>query len=152
MIKPTITANLAWKIGIPMLLVLFVGMEAAPADDLKTKPSGGIDDAIVSTVAMQRDPFWPVGYKPKWSFENESKAQIKVVDKEGSTDWNRAMEQVVIQGVSSRAGNEFYAVINGQVKSAGETVSVTVGDVNYSWMIESISPPSSVKLRRVSAQ
>lgn len=152
MTDPTNRTTLARKISIAVLLVLLVGLKAIPADDLETSPSDGIDDAKDHTVVVQRDPFWPVGYKPKWNTDNGSNAQIKVVAKQGSTSWDKAMEQVVIQGVSSRAGNEFYAVINSEVKSTGETVSVTVGGVSYTWMIEGISPPSSVKLRRVSAQ
>ena len=151
MTDPTIITKLARKTGITISLALLVGLKAVPAADIQTSPSDGIDNAKVSK-ATARDPFWPVGYKPKWSIEKESDAHIEVVGKEGSTDWNKAMEQVEIQGVSSRAGNEFYAVINGEIKSAGETVSVTVDDVNYTWMIEGISPPSSVKLRRVSAR
>jgi hypothetical protein len=68
------------------------------------------------------------------------------------TDWNKAMQSIDIQGVSSRAGNEFYAVINGEIKSRGDTVSVTVGGIVYTWQIQSISPPSSVQMRRISSQ
>ena len=150
MTDPTIIANLARKTGITISLAFLVGLQAVPAADLQTDSSDGTDHAKVSKVVM-RDPFWPVGYTPKWIIEKNAESQNKAVENEGSTDWNKAMERVEIQGVSSRAGNEFYAVINGQIKSAGETVSVMVGSVNYTWMIEDISPPSSVKLRRVSA-
>lgn len=152
MTDPTTKAYMAGKIGVPIMLVFFIGLTAVRAVNLETSSSDGTDDANVGNVAVQRDPFWPVGYKPKWKIAKESNKHIKVVAEEGNTDWTKAMEQVVIQGVSSKAGNEFYAVINDQIKSAGETVSVTVGTVNYTWMIEGISPPSSVKLRRVSAR
>ena len=140
------------KVGITVLLVFLVGPTAFAAVNSETIQSGGTDDAQAGMVAEQRDPFWPIGYTPEWIVEKKSEGQAKVVKQEESIDWNKAMEQVAIQGVSSRAGNEFFAVINGQVKGPGETVSVQVGDVNYAWVIEGISPPSSVKLRRVSAQ
>jgi hypothetical protein len=147
-IKPTLTR----KIGITILLTFLVGLKAASAANIETSPADGMDDAKVGTVVVQRDPFWPVGYTPKWIIEKKPQVQGQVVEKEKSIDWNKAMEQVAIQGVSSRAGNEFFTVINGQVKSTGETVSVQLGDVNYTWMIENISPPSSVKLRRMTTQ
>ena len=152
MTDPINKSTLTKQIGITMLLAILFGPKAVPAIDVKTSQAGGIDDAEVSAVAVLRDPFWPVGYTPKWIIENKPKEQGQVVEKEKSIDWNKAMEQVAIQGVSSRSWNKFFAVINGQVSSTGETVTVQVGDVNYTWMIESISPPSSVKLRRVTAQ
>lgn len=142
----------AKAVGITVLLVFLVGSTALAAVNSETTQPGGTDDAKVGMVAVQRDPFWPIGYTPERIVEKKSEGQAKVVKKEESIDWNKAMEQVAIQGVSSRAGNEFFAVINGQVKSTGETVSVQIGDVDYTWVIEGISPPSSVKLRRVSAQ
>ncbi len=142
----------AKKIGITVLLVFLVGPVVLAAVNSETTQTGGTDDAKVGMIAEHRDPFWPIGYTPEWIVEKNTEGQAKGVKKEESIDWNKAMEQVAIQGVSSRAGNEFFAVINGQVKGTGETVSVQVGYVNYEWVIEGISPPGSVKLRRVSAQ
>jgi len=150
--NPSIKPAQAKMIGITTLLVFLVGPRALAVINSETIRPDGTDDAKASVAAVQRDPFWPVGYTPEWIVEKRSEGQAKVVEKEESIDWNKAMGQVEIQGVSSRAGNEFFAVINGQVKSTGETVSVQVGVVNYTWMVEGISPPSSVKLRRVSAQ
>jgi len=150
--NPSIEQAQAKKIAITMVLVFLAGQGTSAGVNSGTIQPDGTDDAKVGVVAVQRDPFWPIGYTPKWIAEKKSEGQDKVVEKEESIDWKKAMEQVEIQGVSSRAGNEFFAVINGQVKGAGETVSVQVGDVNYAWVIEGISPPSSVKLRRVSAQ
>ncbi|RKX46370.1 MAG: hypothetical protein DRP64_03275 [Verrucomicrobia bacterium] len=147
-IKP----NLTKKIGITALLMLPIGLKAFPAANSQTNQVDGIDGAVVGTVAVQRDPFWPVGYTPERLDGKGSGEQGKALESSGKIDWNKAMKQVAIQGVSSRAGNEFFAVVNGQIKSTGETVSVQVGGVSYTWMIDGISPPSSVKLRRVSAR
>ena len=152
MANPNIKQVQARKIGTVLLLVFLAGPGVLAIVDSKTVQPDGIDDAKVDIVAVQRDPFWPIGYTPEWIVGKESNGQAKVVEKEESIDWNKAMKQVAIQGVSSRAGNEFFAVINGQVRSTGETVSVQVGEVNYTWAIEGISPPSSVKLLRVSAK
>ncbi len=140
------------KTGMAMLPIFLVGAMAVSAANSQAGRGDGMDDAIDDEVAVQRDPFWPVGYTPKWVASKKSPEQETVVGKAESTDWNKAMREIAIQGVSSRSGSEFFAVINGQIKSAGETVSVQVGDILYTWLIDSISPPSSVKLRRVSAQ
>ena len=152
MTDPTIKSTLIKMICTTMLLTFLVGLNAVSDVNLSTNQADGIDGAKVSTVTAQRDPFWPVGYTPKWIIEKQPKEEGAMVKHEGTIDWNKAMEQVAIQGVSSRSGNEFFAVINGQIKSADETVSVEIESVNYTWMIEKISPPSSVKLRRVSAE
>ena len=131
-----------------LVLIAAAGSLLAGAE---TSVSGGMDDAQNLSAAMKRDPFWPVGYKPKKSVVVETKDQGVLAVIEEGTDWNKAMGQVSIQGISSRADSEYYAIINGQVKSTGETVTVQRGGVSYTWIIESISPPSSVKLRRMSA-
>ena len=147
-IKPNPTR----KIAITTLLMLLVGLIALPAADSQTNQTDGIDSALVGVVAVQRDPFWPVGFTPERLVKKKPEEQSKMLESIGKIDWNKAMKQVAIQGVSSRAGDEFFAVVNGEIKGTGETVSVQVDGVGYTWMIDGISPPSSVKLRRVSAQ
>jgi hypothetical protein len=137
---------------VAVMLLASAHSTTAIAAGEEASRSDGIDDALQASVAIQRDPFWPVGFEPKRSVAVETTDQNVMVRVEKSADWNKAMEQIAIQGVSSKADSEFYAIINGQVKSMGETVTILVGEINYTWMIESISPPSSVKLRRLSAQ
>ena len=120
---------------------------------LQAQESGGINGAKQEKAAFKRDPFWPVGYVP----ESVKKA-IAARDKPNSVrptvanNWSTAMKKIAINGVSSRANNEFFAVINGQVKSVGDTVTVNLDGLVYTWAVESIKPPGSVKLRRVSAR
>ncbi len=107
----------------------------------------GTKDASKKSVETKRDPFWPVGYQPE-----EKKSEAEVVAKISGEGWSGAMKQIVINGVSSRAGDEYIAVINGEIKNVGESVSVRLGSSVYTWVVDSIKPPSSVKLRRVSVQ
>ena len=118
----------------------------------QTTVANGTNDALVQEAFIKRDPFWPVGYVPK---------NIKSVIPKGDPEqgvakvdnsWNEAMKKVVINGVSSRAKDAYCAVINGQVKSVGDTVTVNHGGTIYIWAVDGIEPPSSVKLRRVSAR
>ena len=147
-IKP----NLTKKIGTATLFALLAGLIALPAANSQPNHADGTDGALVSAVAVQRDPFWPVGYTPERLVKKKPEEQSKMLESTGKIDWNKAMKQIAIQGVSSRAGDEFFAVVNGEIKGTGETVSVQVDGVGYTWVIDGISPHSSVKLRRVSAQ
>ena len=132
-----------------LLFGLWVGLASvspqrshAEAEDGKNNASGGV-------VALGRDPFWPVGHTPKQELNQEiGKAPNKASQSKGAIDWEEAMKQVVINGVSSRADDEYIAVINNEVKSVGESVSVRYDGAQYIWKVERITPPGSVKLRR----
>ena len=115
--------------------------------------TNGTHNAISGAAAVQRDPFWPIGYTPEWVIENASSGQPSVLKgSAGKINWDEAMKRISIQGVSSKAGNEFFAIVNGEVKCVGDTVSLKFNDLNYTWIIESILPPNSVKMRRISAR
>ena len=110
----------------------------------------GTLDAQRAGTAEKRDPFWPVGYMPKQTFRSVSQQGSPKVTPLNS--WNEAMKKVVINGVSSRTDNEFFAVINGDVKRVGDTVSVRLGSSVYTWAVDGIESPGSVKLRRLSVR
>jgi hypothetical protein len=131
------------------VLLLSAGYAGSGEEGAAAKKTAGTDIALSGPDAPLRDPFWPVGYQPKTAAAQLSKEPARVAAGAGEIDWNAAMEKISIQGVSTRAGNDFYAVINGEVKSEGETVSVEIGTISYTWMIDDIAPPSSVKLRRL---
>ena len=118
----------------------------------QTTVANGTNDALEQEAFIKRDPFWPVGYVPK---------NIKSVIPKGDSEqgvakvdnsWNEAMKKVVINGVSSRAENAYIAVINGQIKSIGDTVTINHSGTIYTWAVDDVEPPNSVKLRRVSAR
>ena len=117
------------------------------------KDTSGINDAKEQEAVLKRDPFWPVGYVPKnirSVIPKENPMQSASIVE---NSWNEAMKKVVISGVSSRAGNNrYFAVINGEIKSIGDTVTITHGGTIYTWAVDDIEAPSSVKLRRVSAR
>lgn len=139
--------RVAGKLIVPMVgMVLFVSATSFS----QPKPVGGTNDAQSNGTAVKRDPFWPIGYVPESVKAAEAKKTVVIKKTEGN-DWNGAMKKVVINGVSSRADNEFFAVINGEVKSVNDTISISHGGITYTWAVASIKPPGSVKLRRVSA-
>jgi hypothetical protein len=141
--------------GMLFVMLLFAAAsfsQRVHAANTETNRTDGIDVALKAANSPLRDPFWPVGYRPARIVTKEPGPQGPVIKRDAVSDWNTAMQNVDIQGVSSRAGDEFYAVINGEVKGEGETVSVELGGTIYTWEIQRISPPGSVKLRRVSAR
>ena len=136
------------RLEITIMLAAVVGISGVLDVRSQTNKVSGTNSAITSS-REQRDPFWPVGFVPKGAVQENEK---KKIEHDKNTNWERAMTQIAIQGVSSRGENDFYAVINGQIKAVGETISVTISGTLYTWMVDSIAPPRSVKLRRVSAQ
>lgn len=141
------------SLGRQLLAVLLVGTAGLVPKVFSAEPFNGTSNAKNRASAVERDPFWPVGYLPaklKNGAENDS--QQRLASASGSTGWSAAMKQVVINGVSSRAGNEYVAVINNEVKVVGESVSISYGGTRYTWQVDSITPPGSVKLRRLSAE
>lgn len=110
--------------------------------------AGGTDDAVRMNASEKRDPFWPVGYMPKRVVQAAPEKKPEPV--KAVRDWSGAMQQVKINGVSSKGHEEFYAVVNGELKSVGETFSVEYQGAVYTWEVASIEPPGSVRLRRVS--
>ena len=137
---------------IVLLLVVTTPYQGVQGANTETNRTDGINDAIVAAGPPLRDPFWPVGYRPAKMVTEVSTAQSTVIRRDVASDWNTAMQSIDIQGVSSRAGDEFYAVINGEVKSKGDKVSVDLDGKIYTWEIQLITPPGSVKLRRVTVR
>jgi len=134
------------------LLIGFFGLMLVLNTAGQTKSTGGINDADGEGSVLKRDPFWPVGYTPKGLEKKADGDEGQAVKPATDSNWSLAMKKVVINGISSRSNNEFYAVINGAVKSVGDTVIVKYEGTTYTWSVDKIQPPGSVKLRRVSAR
>jgi hypothetical protein len=114
--------------------------------------TNGTNDALEHTAIPKRDPFWPVGYVPRNITSLVPSIKPEQSNEKVDNSWNEAMKKLEINGVSSRAKDAYCAVINGQVKSVGDTVTINHGGTIYTWAVDGIEPPSSVKLRRVSAR
>ena len=138
--------SLPLKWGIIAVMGFIVSVSTVFAKN-KTE---GANNAKKSVPAAKRDPFWPVGFVPTGvqKIEMEEKQVKRPV---GDHDWNGAMKLVVINGVSHRGGNEYVAIVNTKMKQVGDTITVSHQGVSYTWAVDHIKPPGSVKLRRVSA-
>lgn len=136
-----------------VLLVFAMGMACAVQSSYaQVVQDGGRKDSGPVGSEPKRDPFWPVGYTPSGGQKPDKESTTLEGASSSEKNWNEAMKQVVINGVSSRSDSEYFAIINGEVKSVGDTVSVKRGGLTYSWLVEGIEPPGSVKLRRASVR
>lgn len=130
-----------------LIMAAVIGTIVSP-QFVRSETESGKVRAKQKAGAVLRDPFWPVGYEPETVYRSEeSDTPVRRKATPGGIDWEEAMKQVRINGVSSRA-EEYIAVINNEVKSVGEQVSIEYAGVKYTWKVESITPPGSVKLRR----
>jgi len=86
-----------------------------------------------------RDPFWPVGYVSKRVIQSGP-------EKKGPVNWEEARKNIKINGIV-RKKDEYVVIINNRVKKIGDTVTFNFKGHCYRWVIESITPPRSVKLR-----
>jgi hypothetical protein len=136
--------------GSKVFLVLFVlTMFRLPSLSSAQDEAGEAvepDQAVVAEKTIKRDPFWPVGYTTKIEVE-----QIKIAPPEVKVDWVNAEKVLRINGIGSREDAD-YALINGQIKVVGDVLKVKFKNVIYTWEVESIHSPNTVKLRQVSAQ
>jgi len=142
----------SWNIRMAALAALIGLVGTSNAAQTQKDASSGIYNANDQKTVLKRDPFWPVGYVPK-----NIKSVIQKDSSEQSTStvdnsWNEAMKKVVVSGVSSGTDNAYFAVINGEIKSVGDTVTINHSGTIYIWAVDGITPPASVKLRRVSVK
>jgi hypothetical protein len=139
-----------------LLVMLVCGLLLHPVFGETNKVSG-VEDAESEGRVYMRNPFWPVGYQPEVKglggseAAQETERKDALLNKMGS-NWELAMKQVEIQGVSSRGGGDFFAVINGEIKAVGDTVGVKLGAMIYTWSVDRITPPGTVELRRLTVQ
>ena len=139
--------NFYIRIIVLITLICFSWLESeCPAAQ---QENGGTEN-VNNSSSETRDPFWPVGFVPEGKKEPVEKKEPVAPVVEGG--WSEAMNNVVINGVSSRADGDYYAVINREIKTVGQTVEVNYGGRTYTWTVDSIKPPGSVKLRRKSVR
>ena len=145
-----LTSSIKVRCGL-FCVIAFGVLGSACTAFSEEESAGGTNDAPVVIPPEKRDPFWPIGFVPKETIVIPKKEAPKVERRSGKYEWSAAMKMLSISGVSSKGKNEFFAVVNGKVKSVGDTISVDYQGITYTWAVESIKPPGSVKLRRVSA-
>jgi len=87
----------------------------------------------------ERDPFWPVGYKPSGDAVEEEVVAVVEEGDEFEPKWADARKKLVVTGVMKISGGNV-AIINEDVVGAGERVCVDHQGYTYCWEITEISP------------
>ena len=96
------------------------------------------------TLEPLRDPFWPVGYFPEnWQAARTGEDGVT----SEMSDWDAPAKLIRVNG-TSRMGDQTAAIINGEVKSAGDLVEVHYSGRIYQWKLLDVQPTGKVKLER----
>lgn len=100
-----------------------------------------------------RDPFWPVGYDPETArieAERGGKSPDEIAAEEDKLkqNWGKAQAMLKISGLSRMGDQGYFAIVNGQMLRAGDTVSIEIPAGMFVWKIVDISS-DGVKLRRL---
>ncbi|NOU36751.1 MAG: hypothetical protein HOO88_08275 [Kiritimatiellaceae bacterium] len=92
-----------------------------------------------------RDPFWPIGFFPQnW----QKKANVQSVSDLGGAGWKAASAKIRISG-TSRLGGRTAAIINGDLKIAGDPIEVLHEGKTYQWKIDGINAAGQIQLKRL---
>jgi hypothetical protein len=87
--------------------------------------------AAASAVDMPRDPFWPVGYRPKPKTPENSEDQFP----ESRVQW----PELALKGITRAGEGSYLAILEGiGVVEAGDVVSIQRDDLVYRWRINEI--------------
>lgn len=111
-----------------------------PAASTGTSDADTTEGEGATAQAMARDPFWPVGFVPPKPKAADEPVVADEPEPERPLQWEDALKTLSVQGImKTGSAGEYVAVINGQVVSAGETVSARYQEREYSWLIRKIS-------------
>jgi len=101
----------------------------------------------------ERDPFWPIGYRPAERAPTPSVPTDPLPPRQPEHSpqppsplrWNEAREQLRIGGFF-RIGDHTSAYINNVIVSPGDLVTVSFEGREYRWRVETIEP-HAIRLR-----
>lgn len=102
-----------------------------------------------------RDPFWPLGYDPvseNSGLEGDDKSEDEIERDKGKLErsWSRAQDMIVISGLSRMGSEGYFAIINNQMVTDGDTISIKSNDGIFVWKVSRISA-EGVELKRMQA-
>jgi hypothetical protein len=121
-----------------------VAVWAAPAQQVAPEAAPAVaQDASTPSLAVPRDPFWPVGYTPK----EPAQAAVDVAipsDTITEDDWRLAQKKLITASVfrkkdTTTGVDRFLALINGKVVAPGETVIVSHRGFSFRFKVADIT-------------
>lgn len=124
---------------------------AAPSRALPAEGAAAAD-APSAPETLQRNPFWPVGFEPGAAPAVPSALPFDAPrPRVGPLDWDAATRSLDIRGVTSLGAGRSAAIINGEVVSEGESLTLRRDGWIYAWRVERIRL-DNVELTRLDAR
>jgi len=103
----------------------------------------------------RRDPFWPVGYSPGPQVDPVVQArkieQAEIEQERLARSWNEAQARLTVAGLSRMGDEGYFAIVNGKMLRAGDTVSIDTEAGSFHWRVEDIDS-DGIKLKRIRAE
>jgi hypothetical protein len=112
----------------------------------------------VAAEAEWRDPFWPVGYRPKSDLPapepvvapRKTEVAPPKPPPKPVANWDAARKLLIITGYAEKDGNRT-CILNGKLRQEGDLVSVLYASMQYTWRIAKIDrAPVLMKYEEVS--
>lgn len=100
-----------------------------------------------------RDPFWPVGFVPPPTMAAATGKTITAGTSIVSPmpQWEEALKTLVVQGIMKVGESNYTAVVNGNIVSKNDRVSILFSGRTYEWVVSEISD-DGVSFRRVESE
>ena len=116
----------------------------APAAERQASAAPAMTAAAEPAVALARDPFWPVNYRPPRPAAPENAGSEQAAELEemagsppGSEARAQALAALKVGGIIRR-GNNYFAAVNGQMVQVGDVIAVPTESFVFRFRIRGI--------------
>jgi hypothetical protein len=117
----------------------------APTDTDPHAAGAPADGTASPAGAVERDPFWPVGWVPPP--EKASSLPADFAPK-SPIRWQDAIRQLEVTALTELPGGGYVAIMKGiGVVERGDTIAVNLSGLTYRWKVESITSEGIVPER-----
>jgi hypothetical protein len=127
----------------------------AQTEELQTNAEEKSTERSESAEPARRDPFSPVGYRPGPKVDPLVQArkieQTEIEQERLARSWNEAQARLTVAGLSRMGDEGYFAIVNGKMLRAGDTVSIDTEDGSFHWRVEEIGK-EGIKLKRIRAE
>lgn len=91
---------------------------------------------------VTRDPFWPVGYRPKPVLTDAQEMDTPLLDEPQDTRppaWEDASKRLAVTGIMRDTQGGFVGIVNGALVVEGDEVAVTIEGRMYRFLVRTIN-------------
>lgn len=119
------------------------GLLSALALGLLCAPALRADGEADGQAEVARDPFWPIGYKPKPApavVVEQDEAAAEPAEEVSEEDWSRAEKALGINpqrySIGKRSDGVQFVAISGNILTKGSIVNHVQNGVRFEWLLE----------------